>query len=96
MLLKYFFLKRATKKEMRIILFNGKILLAWKAIVDIQIIFEPYGCASYFVGYICKSERGMSAQQAQKEFWNEKKWHKWNVYSNCVEVCAQKAVYLPV
>ena len=55
------FLKRATN-EMRVNLFNGKILLAWKANLDIQIVLEPYGCASYVVGYISKSQRGMSAQ----------------------------------
>ena len=51
--------------EMRINLFKGKILLAWKANLDIQIVLEPYGCdgcASYVVGYISKSQRGMSAQ----------------------------------
>ena len=47
--------------EMRINLFNGKILLAWKANLDIQIVLEPYGCVSYIVGYISKSQRGMSA-----------------------------------
>ena len=47
---------------MRINLFNGKILLAWKANLDIQIVPEPYGCASYIVGYINKSQRGMSVQ----------------------------------
>ena len=55
------FLKREPN-EMRINLFNGKILLAWKANLDIQIVLEPYGCASYVVGYISKSQRGMSAQ----------------------------------
>ena len=48
--------------EMKINLFNGKILLAWKANLDIQIVLEPYGCASYIVGYISKSQRGMSVQ----------------------------------
>ena len=55
------FLKRVPN-EMRINLFNRKILLAWKANLDIQIVLEPYGCASYVVGYISKSQRGMSAQ----------------------------------
>ena len=55
------FLKRKSS-EMRINLFNGKMLLAWKANLDIQIVLEPYGCASYIVGYISKSQRGMSAQ----------------------------------
>ena len=48
--------------EIRINLVNGKILLAWKANLDIHIVLEPYGCASYIVGYISKSPRGMSAQ----------------------------------
>ena len=51
------FLKRRLN-EMRI---NGKILLAWKANLDIQIVLEPYGCASYIVGYISKSQSSMSA-----------------------------------
>ena len=55
------FLKRKTK-DMRINLFNEGILLAWKANLDIHIVLEPYGCASYIVGYISKSQRGMSAQ----------------------------------
>ena len=55
------FLKRKTK-DMRINLFNEGILCAWKANLDIQIVLEPYGCASYIVGYISKSQRGMSAQ----------------------------------
>ena len=53
------FLKRKTK-DMRINLFNEGILCAWN--LDIQIVLEPYGCASYIVGYISKSQRGMSAQ----------------------------------
>ena len=57
---KGFFFKRKTK-DMRINLFNERILLAWKANLDIQIVLEPYGCASYIVGYISKSQRGMSA-----------------------------------
>ena len=54
------FLKK--KKDMRINLFNESILLAWKVNLGIQIVLEPYGCASYIVGYISKSQRGMSAQ----------------------------------
>ena len=45
------FLKRKPN-EMRINLLNGKILLAWKANLDIQIVLEPYGCASYTFSYI--------------------------------------------
>ena len=88
--------------EMRVNLFNGKILLAWKANLDIQIVLEPYGCASYIVGYISKSQRGMSAQLdaaakgARKGNLDLKKQvrHIGNVFSNCVEVSAQEAVYL--
>ena len=95
------FLKRQTK-NMRINLFNEGILLAWKANLDIQIVLEPYGCASYIVGYISKSQRGMSAQldaaakEARKGNLDLKKQvrHIGNVFSNCVEVSAQEAVYL--
>ena len=87
------FLKRKTK-AMRINLFNEGILLAWKANLDIQIVLEPYGCAS--------SQRGMSAQldaaakEARKGNLDLKKQvrHIGNVFSNCVEVSAQEAVYL--
>ena len=45
------FLKQKTK-EMRLNLFNENILLAWKANIDIQVVLEPYGFASYIDGYI--------------------------------------------
>ena len=48
------FLKRKPN-EMRINLFNGNILLVWKANLDIQIVLEPYGWASYMVSYINRS-----------------------------------------
>ena len=65
-------------------------------------ILEPYGCAAYVVGYISKSQRGMSAQlaaaarEARKGNFDIKKQvrHIGNVFSNCVEVSAQEAVYL--
>ena len=95
------FLKRKPK-EMRINLFNGKILLASNANLDIMIVLEPYGCATYIVGYISKSQRGMSAslmqqqKEARKGNFDLKKQvrHIGNVFSNCVEVSAQEAVYL--
>ena len=67
------FLKRAPN-GMRVNLFNVKILLAWKANLDIQIVLEPCGCASYVVGYISKSQRGLSAllEAAAKEARKEK------------------------
>ena len=95
------FLKR-NPNEMRINLFNKTILLGWKANLDIQMVLEPYGCAAYVVGYISKSQRGMSAQldaaarEARKGNFDIKKQvrHIRNVFSNCVEVSAQEAVYL--
>ena len=78
------------------------MLLAWKANLDIQIVLEPYGCATYIVGYISKSQRGMSAQldaaakEARKGNLDLKKQvrHIGNVFSNSDEVSAQEAVYL--
>ena len=95
------FLKRKTT-EMMINWFNENILLAWKANIDIRIVIEPYGCASYIVGYISISQRGMSAQldsaakETRKDNLDLKKQvrHIGNVFSNCVEVSAQEAVYL--
>ena len=95
------FLKRKPQ-EMRVNLFNENMLLAWKANLDIQIVLEPYGCATYIVGYISKSQRGMSSQldaaakEARKGNLDLKKQvrHIGNVFSNCVEVSAQEAVYL--
>ena len=95
------FLKRKPQ-ERRINLFNENMLLAWKANLDIQIVLEPYGCATYIVGYISKSQRGMSSQidaaakEARKGNLDLKKQvrHIGNVFSNCVEVSAQEAVYL--
>ena len=87
------FLKRKPN-EMRINLFNGKIHLAWKASLDIQIVLEPYGCASYIVSYISKSQRGLSAQldaaakEARKGNFDLKKQvtHIGNVFSNYVKL----------
>ena len=53
---------KAKTKEMRINPFNENTRVAWKANLDIQIVLEPYGCASYIIDYISKSQRGMSAQ----------------------------------
>ena len=86
----------------RINLFNECILCAWKANLDTQIVLEPYGCASYIVGYISKSQRGMSAQldaaakRARKGNLDLKKQvrHIGNIFSNWVEVSSQEAVYL--
>ena len=92
------FLKREPNK-MRINLFNGKILFTWKANFDNQIVLEPYGCASYVVGHISKSQRDMRAQleavakEARKGNHDIEKHvrHIGNFFSNCVEVSAQEA-----
>ena len=60
------FLKQAPN-EMRINLFNGSILLAWKANLYIQSVLEPYECVSYVVGYISKSLLEAAAKEARKE-----------------------------
>ena len=85
------FLKRKPN-ETKINLFNGKILVAWKANLDIQIVLEPYG---HVVGYISTSQRGMNAllDAAAKDLKKQVRYVS-NVFSNCVEVNAQEAVYL--
>ena len=95
------FLKR-TPKDIRLNLYNDKVLKAWKANIDIQFILDPYACAMYIVSYISKSQRGMSSllYAAAKEARNgnldikRQVRHIGNVFSNCVEVSAQEAVYL--
>ena len=48
--------------EMRINLFNGRNLLAWKANLDIQIVLDHNGCVSSIIGYMSKSQRGTRVQ----------------------------------
>lgn len=40
--------------------YNPDLLLAWKANIDIQYVLDTYACAKYCVGYILKSDGGMS------------------------------------
>lgn len=40
--------------------YNRDLLLAWKANIDIQYVLDTYACAKYCVGYILKSDGGMS------------------------------------
>ena len=69
---------------------------------QILVVLEPNGCASCILGYINRSQRGMSAQfdaaakEARKRNFDLKKQVRYigNVLSNCVEVSAQEAVYL--
>ena len=85
------FLKRKTN-ETKIHLCNGKILVAWKANLDIQIVLEPCG---HIVGYISTSQRGMNGllDAAAKDLKKQVRYIR-NVFSNCVEVNTQEAVYL--
>ena len=53
------FLKRSTNATF-INPYNTKLLLAWKANMDIQFIIDTYACAKYCVGYILKGEGGVS------------------------------------
>jgi len=54
------FLKRKPS-EMYVNLYNEKILELMRSNMDIQFVLDPYGCASYILNYINKSDRGMSS-----------------------------------
>ena len=90
-------------QEMIINLFNENMLLAWKANLDIQIVLEPYGCATYIVGYISKSQRGMSAQldaaakEARKGNLDLKKQvrHIGNVFQTALRLVRKKLIIYP-
>lgn len=53
------FLKRSTNACF-INPYNRKLLEAWEANLDIQFILDIYSCAKYCVGYILKSDGGVS------------------------------------
>ncbi|XP_050313001.1 uncharacterized protein LOC126748056 isoform X16 [Anthonomus grandis grandis] len=40
--------------------FNAEMFSMMKSNMDIQLVFEPYGCCTYIVNYINKSQRGVS------------------------------------
>lgn len=40
--------------------YNTKLLSAWGANIDIQFVLDTYTCAKYCVGYMLKSDGGMS------------------------------------
>ncbi|XP_050310997.1 uncharacterized protein LOC126746701 isoform X2 [Anthonomus grandis grandis] len=40
--------------------FNTEMFSMMKSNMDIQLVFEPYGCCTYIVNYINKSQRGVS------------------------------------
>lgn len=53
------FLKRKSN-EIFVNAYNKKILLTWKANMDIQFVLDTYACAKYCVGYMLKAEGGIS------------------------------------
>ena len=53
------FLKRSTNAAF-INPYNAELLQAWQANIDIQFILDIYACAKYCVGYILKSDGGVS------------------------------------
>ncbi|OXA48651.1 uncharacterized protein LOC110855134 [Folsomia candida] len=66
------FLRRGTH-EIYINAYNKKLLLCWRANIDILFVLDPYSCASYVVNYISKSDRGVSKllRQVSKEIRDE-------------------------
>jgi hypothetical protein len=95
------FLKRQAS-ERNINPYMKLLLKAWKANHDLQFVLDPYACAMYIVGYISKSQKGMSSlmNRACKEArcGNDdiRKQVKYigNKFLNAVETCAQEASYL--
>jgi len=53
------FLKR-TFAEIQVNAYNKHILSMQRAIMDIQLILDPFACCSYIINYINKSQRGIS------------------------------------
>jgi hypothetical protein len=53
------FLKREIK-EIFVNPYNRELLEAWGANIDVQFVLDEYACARYCVGYILKSEGGVS------------------------------------
>ncbi|KAJ8050593.1 hypothetical protein HOLleu_03855 [Holothuria leucospilota] len=95
------FLKRSPS-EVRVNVYNKRLLETWKANMDIQYVLDPYACAMYIVSYISKGQRGMSnlMQRATKEAQEgnadikQRVRHIGNKFLNHVELSAQEAVYL--
>lgn len=93
------FLKRRTN-EIFINGYNKKILIAWKANMDIQYVLDTYACAKYCVSYISKAEGGVSkllraaAADAKKGNTSiqEKLQQFAKILINGTEISAQEAV----
>jgi hypothetical protein len=92
------FLKRSTNASF-INGYNRLLLEAWGANIDVQFVLDTYACAKYCVGYILKSEGGVSgllqaaARDARKGNTSVKeKLKKFaNILMNGTEISAQEA-----
>ena len=93
---------RRSLAEIRVNNYNVQCLTAWRANMDIQIILDVFGCASYVCSYVAKSSRGMSellqkaCKEAKQGQMNLKQQFRRiaNKFVNNVEISAQEAVYL--
>jgi hypothetical protein len=92
------FLKRSTNAAF-VNGYNRKLLEAWEANIDVQFVLDTYACAKYCVGYILKSDGGVSKllQAASKDVRNgnhtvREKLKKYaNILINGSEISAQEA-----
>jgi DNA replication protein DnaC len=88
--------------ENRVNNYNGTVLKAWRANIDVQFILDVYACATYIASYITKSHRGMSEllRKAVEEVKAGNSTLKQqirtvgNKFLNSVEISAQEAAYI--
>ena len=79
--------------------YNGSVMLAWEANMDLQFVLNAYACVMYVASYIMKTERAMSVllkQVASEARTEELKFQLRKVGSAFLthrEVSAQEAVY---
>jgi len=79
--------------------YNRDLLLCWGANIDFQFVLDTYACAKYCVGYILKSQGGVSklfrmaiADAKAGNLSIKKKFNKYaNTLINGSEICAQEA-----
>jgi hypothetical protein len=92
------FLKRSTNATF-VNGYNRQLLEAWGANIDVQFVLDTYACAKYCVGYILKSEGGVSGllQAATRDARRgntsiKEKLKKFaNILMNGTEISAQEA-----
>lgn len=89
---------RRNLNERKINAYNREMLILWEAHMDIQFIVSPYGCVSYVVSYVSKSQKGMSkllkevADQvsAGNDTMSKKLFKIVNAFLNNCEISAQE------